>query len=227
MTGVLVFLAIVAGLIVALTGYAPETLDSEHNRMSLVYYLCWLVVAGGAIFATFRNNWAEAARSAVIWIVIALALVAGYSVKDDLREFGQGTLAALVPGMAISGNAGEARLRRTRDGHFYVRARVDGEDIRFVVDTGASMVVLSAEDAARLGLKQSALDYNLPVQTANGGTMAAPIRLHEIIIGEMAITNIRAAVMRPGQLETSLLGMSYLNKLSAFSFEGDTLILRR
>lgn len=227
MTSILVALALLIGLILALIGFAPDALSDESNRMSLVYFLCWLVLAGGAIFATFRNNWAEAARSALIWVVVLLALVAGYSVRDDLADFGQGTLAALVPGLAVNERAGTVSLRRATDGHFYVWARAENEDVRFVVDTGASMVVLRHEDARQLGMDPADLAFTMPVSTANGATTAAPIQLAELAIGDIALRDVEAAVMRPGLLETSLLGLTYLGRLSAYSFEGDTLSMRR
>lgn len=227
MSVILVFVALIAGLLVALIGFAPDALGQEHNQMSLVYYLCWLIVMGSAIFATLRNNWLEAVRNGVIWLLLLLALVAGYSVRHDLADFGRGMVASLVPGLAIPGSPGEVSLRQAQDGHFYVWAQANRQDIRFVVDTGASMVVLRAEDARKLAIDFDDLSFSMPVSTANGNTTAAPIQLSQLSVGEIVMRDIEAVVMRPGQVSTSLLGMTFLGRLSAYSFAGDELVMRR
>lgn len=226
MSRFLIAIAIVAGVGVALYGFAPEALAQEHNQMSFVFYLCWLALVGGAVMAMFREGWRESARNAAIWILIALALVAGYSVRYDLERFAEGTIASLLPGVVVTGADGAASLRRSDDGHFYLRAEADGATVRFMVDTGASMVALTTSDAERMGINVDSLDFNLPVQTANGATMAAATRIREMRAGGITMQDVAAAVMADTSLGTSLLGMSFLGRLDAFSFEGDTLILR-
>lgn len=227
MIGLLLFACSTGGLIVLLIGFAPEALNSEHNRLSLVFYLCWLALAGGSIAAMQRHGWRENLRNAVIWVTLAIALVAGYSVRRELADFGREILAAMVPGLAIMRGPGLVRVKQSNDGHFYVRAVVNGHSVRFLVDTGASMTVLTSDVALRLGFNVRGLDYSMAAYTANGPTFAAPAQLESITIGGISIENIEAAVLRPGQLDTPLLGMSFLNGLSSVRFEGDTLILHR
>ena len=226
MSRFLVLLAIVAGIGVALYGFAPDALAQEHNRMSFVFYLCWLALMGGAVMVMFRDGWRESARNAAVWILIALALVAGYSVRHDVERFAKGTLASLLPGVVVTGADGTASLRRSNDGHFYLRAEADGVVVRFMVDTGATMVALTESDAERMGITVASLSYNVPVRTANGITMAAATRIHEMRAGDITMRDVEAAVMPDASLGASLLGMSFLGRLDAFSFEGDTLILR-
>jgi aspartyl protease family protein len=118
-------------------------------------------------------------------------------------------------------------LRAAADGHFYANATVDGVPVRFLVDTGASSIALSAEDARRLGFDPERLHYFLPVTTANGTALAARVTLGDVRLGSIAFANVAAAVMSPGALDRSLLGMSFLDRLAGFEIAGDRLILRR
>jgi aspartyl protease family protein len=222
-------LLVVGVLIVAfgLHTLFPEALRLEHNRMSLVYYVVWIAVIGSAILATFRQRWSEAIKYGVVWFLILLAVVALYAYRDDFTEVALRVGAAVVPGMAVETAPGEIVLRASADGHFYANATVDGVSMRFLVDTGASSIALSAEDARRIGFDPDALDYFLPVTTANGATFAARVTLDEMRLGSIAFERVPAAVMPRGALATSLLGMAFLERLSGFEIAGDRLVLRR
>jgi aspartyl protease family protein len=128
-----------------------------------------------------------------------------------------------VPGR---GGSLAVRIKRGWTGHFIANVRVDGERVDMIVDTGASTVVLRHEDARRLGVDVSELRYSVPVQTANGASYAARLRLPQINIGNVAVKNVEALVARPGSLHQSLLGMSFLSRLRSYEFSGDTLELR-
>ena len=193
--------------------------------MSTISSGCCL--AGTAILATFRQRWGEAVKYGIAWTLILLALVAGYSMRDDLKRAGYGMLASLVPGLAVEVEPGVVALRMADDGHFYAHAEVDGTTIRMLVDTGASLIALSAEDAQRIGFEPASLDYTLPISTANGSGFAAPVRLREVRVGTIILRDVRAGVLQPGMVDGSLLGMTFLGRLRGFGFEGDQLVLRR
>lgn len=93
------------------------------------------------------------------------------------------------------------------------------------VDTGASAVVLTYDDAAAADIDVNRLSYSLSVETANGSTNVAPVVIDHLQIGNIERDNVRALVSRPGDLSGSLLGMSFLDRLSGYSVRGDTLIL--
>ena len=205
----------------------PEALRLEQNRMSLVYYVVWIAVIGSAILATFRQRWSEAVKYGVVWFLILLAVIAAYAYRNDLEQVALRVGAAIVPGMAVETTPGEVVLRASADGHFYANATVDGVAVRFLVDTGASGIALSAEDARRIGFDPGALDYFLPVTTANGEALAARVTLAEVRLGSIAFEGVPAAVMPPGALATSLLGMAFLERLRSFEIAGDRLVLRR
>ncbi len=121
--------------------------------------------------------------------------------------------------------AGAASISKAADGHYWAEANVDGHEVRFLVDTGASAVALTAEDARHLGIDPSTLSYNYTVATANGQARAAQIRLASISVGQARVDNVDAYVLDRG-LETSLLGMTYLGRLSQFEATKTNLILR-
>ena len=223
----LILLAVVGAIALGLHALFPEALRLEQNRMSLVYYMAWIALIGSGILMTFRQRWSQAVKHGVAWILVLLVLITGYAYKADLEQLALRVAAAIVPGMAVETAPGEVVLRAAADGHFYAHAVVDGVPVRFLVDTGASSIALSAADARRLGIDPEGLHYFLPVTTANGSALAARVTLGEVRLGSIAFENVTAAVMPPGALDRSLLGMSFLDRLGGFEISGDRLILRR
>ena len=116
-------------------------------------------------------------------------------------------------------------VTRTADGHFEVSANVNGTSVAFVVDTGASAVILTRDDAERVGIELADLYYRIPIDTANGRTTAAPAMLATIDIGNIRRYDVQALVARRGDLSRSLLGMTFLETLWGFEIRGDRLIL--
>ena len=209
---------VLGALFAALIDRYPETLEDQGNVMRIIAMLGWLVLAGGAGFAAIRSQPGTALRNIAIWIAIGLVLVLGYSLKDQITG-------ALMPSAGTEGPGGEMIFQRASDGHFHVEAEVDGTIIRFMVDTGASDVVLTQSDAERLGFDTAALDYTQVYSTANGTVYGAPIRLNSMTVGSIRIDDVRASV-NSGEMDGSLMGMSFLSRLSGFTVEGDRLILR-
>ncbi|PVM87826.1 TIGR02281 family clan AA aspartic protease [Caulobacter radicis] len=125
---------------------------------------------------------------------------------------------------ATLGDAGAAQLTKGPDGHFWAEAKVDGRAVRFLVDTGATAVSLSKADAQRLGIDVTKLNYEYDVITADGRTRAASVKLGSVAIAGAKVANVDALVIESG-LETSLLGMSYLGRLSRFEATPRSLIL--
>ena len=120
---------------------------------------------------------------------------------------------------------GDAQLTKAADGHFWAEGQVDGTEVRFLVDTGASVVALTGEDAKRLGFDPQFLTFNVPVHTAGGEGRAARVRLSSLSVGGARVEDVDAMVVRQG-LTTSLLGMSYLGRLSRFEATPQALVLK-
>jgi aspartyl protease family protein len=117
------------------------------------------------------------------------------------------------------------QIPRGANGEFSVQARIDGIAATMVVDTGATSIVLTYETAKAIGFPLELLEYNVDVQTAAGSTKAARLWLDRIVIGKLVERSVPALVVRPGEMKTNLLGMSFLDRLDSFEVRADQLIL--
>ena len=116
-------------------------------------------------------------------------------------------------------------LRADQAGHYQVDAAVNGRTVEAIVDTGATTVALNAETARRVGVYVSRGDFRLPISTANGVIMAAPVTLSNVRVGGILVRNVRAVVLPGDVLSVNLLGMSFLSRLSKFEVAGGRLVL--
>jgi aspartyl protease family protein len=117
-------------------------------------------------------------------------------------------------------------LKAGQNGHFIVKAEINGRNVKVLVDTGASAVALSYEDAKDIGLHPGSLDYNVPVSTANGVVKAAGVNLDKVEIDGVRVSDVQGLVMPQGVMRGSLLGMSFLSKLQSFKVEDGVLYLK-
>ncbi len=179
-----------------------------------------------------------AIRTTFLWAALCIAAGAVFSGYIDTRMFGwpsgsPGSQAAsanlagaqVVQDDASSGLESEMIFRASQDGHFYIDADVNGREITFMVDTGASVVTLSRDDALRVGINPRSLDYRYRSNTANGVVGAAPVKLRDVRIGQLRVADVGAAVLE-GNLHISLLGMSFLSRLNGYEVRNGKLILR-
>jgi aspartyl protease family protein len=218
-----------AGLVLVLliVGGDSETIAglSTVDFGSLVIWATLLVVISGGVVAMFRHQFSRALEAAMFWLVIALLLTVGYSYRTELREVGERVLNELAPGRSAS-HGRNVEIARTRNGDFQVFTTVNGARIAMVLDTGASAVVLTQEAAKAAGLPIEVLNYTVSVDTANGRTRAAPVTLDRIAVGNLTERSVPALIAQPGQLKTSLLGMSFLDRLESWEVRADKLMMR-
>ena len=194
---------------------------------SLTVKLVILVAAGVVALALFRERFSQALKSVLIWIVIALALAVGYTYRFEAREIADRVMAEFVPGHAATVRGGRTvEVSRGQGGNFVITTQVNGARLPMIFDTGASSVVLTHAAAKAAGLPLEVLNYSVPVDTANGRTRAAPVTLQSIAVGGIVEREVSALIAQPGQLRTSLLGMSFLNRLQGWEVRGDRLVLR-
>ena len=190
-----------------------------------------LVFIGGGVLARYRGQAGAMLRDAVTWVALGLALVTLYSYRDVLLPIAGRLAGELLPGSAMvveqsPGGPVEVKIRKRLDGHFTVKAEVNGAATTMIVDTGASTIVLSPEDAKKAGIDVSRLNFTVPVITANGRTVAAKVRLNTVAVGPLQREDVDALVAEPKALNESLLGMSFLGRLRSYEFSGDFLTLR-
>jgi aspartyl protease family protein len=197
---------------------------SQADLPSLAQKIIVLVIAGAVALMLFRERFAQALTAALFWVVLALVLVVGYSYRFELHDVANRVLVELAPGHATT-EGRTVQVARAANGDFAVSAQINGARISMVLDTGASSVVLTREDAKAAGLPLEVLAYTVAIDTANGRTQAAPVTLDRVAIGGLVEHSIAALVAQPGQLKTSLLGMSFLNRLQSWEVRGDRLLL--
>ncbi len=217
-------------LLVAITGAAivvflgdldARVPDSRSDRIRLVALAILLAVFLPVLFS---GNLPRNLRNFLVWMVLFGMLFAGHTAW---RQSSLGTAALTSEALRDTGarTPGIVRFRANRRGDYVVRASVDGVPVTFLVDTGASQVVLSRDDARRVGIDPDRLAYVQRFQTANGLVLGAPVHLGEISIGDVRVRNVRGSVT-DSDLGISLLGMSFINRLSGFEMVGGTLTLR-
>jgi aspartyl protease family protein len=176
-----------------------------------------------AVPAAKRAGSFEMMKFAAIALVGALSAVGAARAVAALEPAALPRASVQLSGAPATPTA-PASIAKSRDGHFWAEANVDGKAVRFLVDTGATIVSLTAEDARRLGVDVAHLDYSYDVITADGRTKAASIKLASVSIAGAKIANVDALVVQKG-LQTSLLGMSYLGRLQRFEATPTSLIL--
>ncbi len=185
--------------------------------------LMFLGLLGGAIALSYvaanRGNLSRVARQAALWVLIFMGAIAVVGLWPTIRD-------TVVPRQTVMQDGPEIVVPMSPDGHFYLTLELNGTPVRFVVDTGASEIVLTAEDAARIGLDPATLVYSGRAQTANGMVETAPVRIATIALGGVIDEGVRAVVNR-GELFESLLGMSYLRRFDRLEIAGGQLRLAR
>lgn len=188
--------------------------DIEFGR--LIYLSLILASLIGWALVEFRQRMGQALRMALAWGAIFLAMMGGYGVWQDLQGRSQG--------MMVTGEQ-RVELRRQSDGHYYVTLRINGTEVYFVIDTGATGMVLTLEDAERLGFDRENLVFLGEASTANGMVRTAMVTLGAVELGPFRDANFRAYV-NEGELSESLLGMDYLERFR-MEFVDGTLVLER
>ena len=206
-----------AGSLVGLT-------QSQTGQLVPLVVILLAIVAGGA-FAR-RRSASELLGNLALWIGIFGVAVVGYAYRDDLSGVAARVFGELMPGVAVvDAERGTATFRAGRDGHFRLNAEINGRQVATIFDTGASAVVLTAEDASQVGIDVGSLRFEIPVATANGTGRAATVRLATVVVGGIERNNVRGFVAEPGALDTSLLGMSFLETLTRYSVSSSALEL--
>ena len=207
-------------LVLLLRDRFPEAMDRGSIAWP-VYLMAFLIVGGSGLVLAIRQRPLEHLRNAAIWVGLGLVLVFGYSFRD---EIGPRLKGELLPAAGTVGADGSVSYRAGRDGYFHVEGRVNGTRIRFLVDTGASEVVLSPADARRLGMDVDRLAFTQVTETANGLGRGAPVTLREVDVGGLRVAEVAASVNQADMSE-SLLGMSFLRRIGGFRVSGDRLTL--
>lgn len=178
----------------------------------------------GILSKTLRN------LGIVAVVCVTLSVVVGGLSEDVQKAATKANEAIAVNDQNAAGgdidsaSASELLIRANGAGHFLIDADVERAKIRFLVDTGATMVVLSPEDARRAGLSEDRLNFSREVSTANGNVRVAPVTLRKFKVGQIVLRDVEA-VVNSAPMRVSLLGMSFLRRLDGWQVKGDKLYL--
>jgi aspartyl protease family protein len=222
----LAVLAVACGALL-LTPHESILFGLNHQQFASaaigVSLLLWLVLSG---WRTARpSDIARVVSTATIWAIAFIALTGVYAYRFEASAIVGRIAGELFPSEPQVGRGGEVIVNRRLSGEFAIAGRVNAARVTFLFDTGASAVVLTAEDAKRAGVETSRLVFDVPVATANGGAMAAEVRLDQVAVGPIVMRNVPALVARRGALDESLLGMSFLEQLKSYTVERDRLVM--
>jgi aspartyl protease family protein len=211
----------------SIAGYDPSDFALVVSGFALLIFIA------ASVAGSYRGRAGQAMRDMLAWSLLGAALFAGYSYRERIVSFGHQVLGDLLPADSLLRSDSQVdqersvRIRKRPDGHFMVHTEANGVLMQMLVDTGASTVVLRPEDGRLLGFEVDQLRYVVPVQTANGTTYAASIRLKTLSVGKIKMNNVEALVAKRGTLRENLLGMSFLNRLNSYEFSGEYLTLRK
>ena len=226
-----VAVAAAAAIIAVHQGGALAGLD-DHQQVSLLYRVGLLILVASALAHVFRGRYGDIARMTLVWVGIILAFAVGYSYRTEVRTATNRIMAELAPALASARALTVVEVPRTGS-DFHVGAMVNGQTTTtmMVVDTGASMVMLTYDAAFAAGVPVDVLKYDVNIETANGRAAAAKWSLRTIAIPSdngVSIVEHRvpALIAPPGTLKTSLLGMSFLSRLEGFEVKRNKLVLR-
>ena len=216
--------AAVVGIIVAFVA----TSDREVDIARVAVLGGWAVLM--CTFLLSRDiKPLRAVRDLLIWATVLLGLSVVYLYRFEFQDIGARLTGGLIPGTPVATSIdGRPAVTLTRgvDGHFDATALVDGTPVRFLVDTGATGIILSARDAAAIGIDLDALRFDVRTQTANGEGRAARARVESLAVGPIQRRDVRVLVADRGRLGRSLLGQEFLSSLSSYERRGDRLTLR-
>lgn len=185
----------------------------------LAYLALLLTAVGGYFVAESRANLGQNLRHALIWVLIFVGVLAGVSLWSDIRD-------DISPQQSVIQDTGQIVLPRAFDGHFYATLRMNGQPIDFIVETGANNIVLTKEDAARIGVEMNALRFYGRAMSANGEVRTAPARIAKVEL--LGVQDFGVEVwVNEGEMPRSLLGNDYLQRFEKIEISRNQLVLTR
>ena len=191
----------------------------SYDTGRLIYLLLLGLVLAGWFFSQGRKSWNKTLQQAAAWVLIFIGTIAAIGLWGDISQ-------TVRPQQTVFEETGQIKVPLGPDGHYHIDAQVNGTPVQFVLDTGASMIVLTKADAVRAGIDPDALAYTGRAMTANGEVRTAPVKLDSMSIGPIADASVRA-VVNDGEMDTSLMGMSYLQRWGRIEIADNTLTLTR
>ena len=203
----------------------PEVSLSEMDTAWVVRLVAILALGSSAILFGRQFRARDVARNIAIWLAVGAVLAIVYSCRDVFAPLGARMEGEFLPAEPRALDDRTVVLTETDAGDYRATGEVNGIRVRFAIDTGASDIVLSPQDARRIGIDTSALSYTHETGTANGAGHAADVTVASLALGPIRFENLRVFVNQ-APMDSSLLGMAFLRRMQSFESREHKLYLR-
>jgi len=198
--------------------------NHSNNWLEILYLVILVTFIASQIMMRKDMSVNKALKYIGAWAGIALFCIILYSYRFEFESLRQRIAGEIYPSKVRNNDLGQVIINLSQDNHFYVDVKINGQKVRFMIDTGASDMVLNIADAKRVGINLENLVFNKIYQTANGKSYGASVNLDSLEFGEILMRNVRVSV-NSADMGVSLLGMSFLRKFKKYEFYQDRLIL--
>ncbi|HPA37434.1 MAG TPA: TIGR02281 family clan AA aspartic protease [Phenylobacterium sp.] len=215
----------ICAMVFGLAAAYPGAVSTDEDWMWAIRGLGFAVLLSAALLRAGPIAWRQALRHITIWGALVVGLLMGYAYRGELQDMGQKVLAEVSGGRPVTTRTSELVVTADEGGGFMVVGQLDGKPVRFLVDTGASDIVLSPADAERLGYDPKTLKFDRPSETANGIGYGAEVMADNVSVGPIRFDKVPVSINQ-APMRQSLLGMSFLNRLEGVRIEGDKLYLK-
>ena len=222
----LLVVAVVIGVVALAASVAPGAMNDTDRNLQLIYLCIILAALTGGLAARLQAKPGTVLAQLGTWGVVFAALILIYSYRDQFGSLGERFTAELIPAKGTQTGPASIAFSVEADGHYHVYGAIDGSSIRFLVDSGASDIVLSPGDARMLGMQPEQLDYTMMAQTANGMVRGAPIRIRTLKVGPIVMHDVPATV-NEAEMPISLLGMEFLRRLKSWGVQNGKLTFQQ
>jgi aspartyl protease family protein len=213
-----------AGVMLVVLGHYFPT-DGAFSDPYLIRTIGFLALASSSLLFIRKVNMKQTARNALMWLGVGFVLVLGFSYQEELKIAALRIRSDLMPEYPVETTAHEMVISESDGGGFRVYGKVNETTVKFLIDTGASDIVLSPADARRLGFDFGSLKFDHPYESANGIGHGATVEVEKLSVGNIELANVRVSI-NGAEMSSSLLGMAFLKRLKSFNVSGRTLILR-
>ena len=199
-------------------------MSDGDQALHFIYGLGCLLLVGSA-FMTRRLPIGQAAKMVLAWLLIFGAAFVAFTLKDEFIALGSRTMAAARGDHVVETRGQEIRIRRADDDHFWLDGDINGQPVRFLVDSGATVTTLSRGTAARVGVQVDG-GFGVMVNTANGATVMDRGQAESLVVCPIQRSGLAVHVSRDEGDGVNVIGMNFLSSLSAWGVEGNTLVLK-
>jgi aspartyl protease family protein len=216
---------VAAGLLLfVLNRYFPGG-DSPWGDPGIMQTLGFLLLVSSSLLFVREFNLRQTTRNLLLWLAVGLVLIMAFSYQAELGDLALRLRGALIPTYAVQTGPHEMTISEGEDGHYHVYATVNGVPMPFLIDTGATDIVLDPSAAKRLGFDLGSLTFDRPYGSANGIGHGASAEVESLSVGALHLSHVPVSI-NGAEMGSSLLGMAFLKRLKSYSFSGGKLILK-